>query len=483
MTVKKGQNLELEITDWAFGGRGLAKQDGMAVFVDGAIPQDRVMARVFRKKKNYAEARLVSIIEPSPFRVTPPCKYSSQGAEIRCGGCKCQFLAYPQQLEYKRQQVADTLAHIGNLDGVQVHPTIPSEKIYGYRNKMEFTFSDWRWLLQDELGEEGVDRSFALGLHVPGTFYKVLDMDACLIQPDYGNRILQEARRYIRQSGVPIYGLRSHEGYWRFLMLRHSVADDQWMVNIVTASEDLTIIQPLAQHLIKTCPEISTITNNITARKSSVAIGESEILLHGSGTISDKIGPYKFSISANSFFQTNTRGATRLYEIVKQYADLNGDEILADLYSGTGAIASFLSDSARTVIGIEINAGAITDANNNCQRNHVTNCKFLQGDIKGVLSQLDTPPDVIIIDPPRSGMHPDVVKQVLALAPPRIVYVSCNPATFARDIGMMKDVYTLTEVQPVDMFPHTHHIEAVGRLEKTKKIKVRDFPPINIPEL
>ena len=472
MTVKKGQNLELEITDLAFGGRGLAKVDGLAVFVDGAIPQDRVIARIYRKKKNYAEARLVSILEPSPFRVTPPCKYSSQGAEIRCGGCKFQFLAYPQQLGYKHQQVADSLAHIGNLSDVRVHPTIPSELIYGYRNKMEFTCSDWRWLLQDELGTDGVDRSFALGLHVPGTFHKVLDMDACLIQPESGNRILKEVGQYMRQSGVPVYGLRTHEGYWRFLMLRHSVAYNQWMVNIVTASEDMAAIRPLAQRLMATCPEVVTITNNVTARKSSVAIGEHEILLEGSGTISDKIGPYEFTISANSFFQTNTRGATRLYEIVKKYAGLSGDETLADLYCGTGAIAIFLSDSARTVIGIEISESAIADAKNNCQRNHVTNCEFLQGDIKSVLSQIDKPPDVMIIDPPRSGMHPKVVKQVLALAPPRIVYVSCNPATFARDIGMMKDFYTLTEVQPVDMFPHTHHIEAVGRLEKLGSLVV-----------
>ncbi len=467
MTIKKGQNLELEITDLAFGGRGLAKADGMAVFVDGAVPQDRVMVRIFRKKKNYAEARLISLLEPSPFRVAPPCKYSSRAAEIRCGGCKFQFLAYPMQLEYKRQQVADALAHIGNLNGVHVHPTIPSEKIYGYRNKMEFTFSDWRWLLQDELGKDGVDRSFALGLHVPGTFYKILDMDACLIQPQYGNRILKEVRQYIRQSGVPIYGLRTHEGYWRFLMLRHSVAYNQWMVNIVTASEDLAAIRPLAQRLMDACPEIVTIINNITSRKAGVAIGEYEIILEGSGTIADKIGPYKFNISANSFFQTNTRGAAQLYEIIKKYADLSGNEVLADLYSGTGAIAIFLSDSARTVVGIEINASAIADANNNCQHNHVTNCKFLQGDIKSVLNHLDKPPDVMIIDPPRAGMHPKVVKQVLALAPPRIVYVSCNPATFARDIGLMKDLYTLKEVQPVDLFPHTHHIEAVGRLDKT----------------
>jgi len=466
MTVKKGQTLELEITDFAFGGRGLAKADGLAVFVDGTVPQDRVSARIFRKKKNYAEARLVSITAPSPFRVTPPCKYSTRGAEIRCGGCKCQFLAYPRQLEYKRQQVADALAHIGNLNGVQVHPAIPSEKIYGYRNKMEFTCSDWRWLFQDELGKEGVDRGFALGLHVPGTFHKVLDMDACLIQPEFGNRILQEVSRYIRNSGVPVYGLRTHQGYWRFLMLRHSVAYNQWMVNIVTASEDLATIRPLARHLMETYPEIVSVTNNITARKAGVAIGEYEILLQGSGTITDKIGPYEFTISANSFFQTNTRGATRLYEIVKKYAGLTGDEVLADLYCGTGAIAIFLSDSARTVIGIEINASAITDSQANCRRNHVTNCKFLQGDIKGVLSQIDTPPDVMIIDPPRAGMHPKVVKQVLALAPPRIVYVSCNPATFARDVDMMKDMYILTEVQPVDLFPHTHHIETVGRLER-----------------
>ncbi len=461
MTVKKGQTLTLEITDLAFGGRGLAKVDGLAVFVDGAAPQDRVKVQVYRKKKNYAEARLIAIIEPSPFRVDAPCRFSEF-----CGGCKCQFLAYPRQLEYKQRQVADALSHIGSLDHVTVHSPIPSEKIFGYRNKMEFTCSNWRWLPPHELGQEGVDRSFALGLHVPGTFHKVLDMDACLLQPECGNRILQDVSAYMRRSGAPVYGLRTHQGYWRFLMLRNSVAHNQWMVNIVTASEDLDVVRPLAQQLVETFPEIVTVINNITARKAGVAIGEYEIPLHGPGTIIDKIGPYEFAISANSFFQTNTRGAARLYEIVKKYARLSGDERLADLYCGTGAISIFLSDSAREVIGIEINEGAVRDAEQNCRRNHIQNCKFLPGDIKSTLSQIDQRPDVMIIDPPRAGMHPKVVKQVLDLAPPRIVYVSCNPATLARDVGMMKADYTLTEVQPVDLFPHTHHIEAVGSLER-----------------
>lgn len=461
MTVKKGQTLALEITDLAFGGRGLAKVDGMAVFVDGTAPQDRVNVQIYRKKKNYAEARLVSIIEPSPFRVNAPCRFSDF-----CGGCKCQFLAYPRQLEFKQRQVADALSHIGSLDSVTVHPTIPSEKILGYRNKMEFTCSNWRWLLPEELGQEDVDRSFALGLHVPGTFHKVLDMDACLLQPECGNRILQVVSAHMRRSRAPVYGLRTHQGYWRFLMLRHSVAYNQWMVNIVTAWEDLDVVRPLARQLVETFPEIVTVTNNITARKAGVAIGEYEIPLHGPGTIIDKIGPYEFAISANSFFQTNTRGAAQLYEIVKKYANLSGDELLADLYCGTGAIAIFLSASAREVIGIEINDGAVRDADRNCGRNHIQNCKFLQGDIKSALSQIDQRPDVMIIDPPRAGMHPKVVKQVLALAPPRIVYVSCNPATLARDVGLMKTDYTLTEVQPVDLFPHTHHIEAVGCLER-----------------
>jgi 23S rRNA (uracil1939-C5)-methyltransferase len=461
MAVKKGQAIELEIDQIAFGGKGLCRVEGMAVFIDQAVPGDRVAARIIKKKKSYAEARVLELIAPSSFRVKAPCAYSGI-----CGGCKWQFLDYERQLAYKRQHVQEALEHIGRIQNVRVLPTIASARVFGYRNKMEFSCAERRWLLPEEMGLEDVDTGMALGLHVPGTFYKVLDIEACLLQPGLGNRILSDVRRYIRKSPLPVYGLRSHEGFWRFLVLRHSAALDQWMVNIVTASEDLAQVQPLADQLRDTYDNVVSVVNNITARRSAVAVGEREILLCGEAVIVDHIGGYAFELSANSFFQTNTLGAERLYDTAKTYAGLTGKETVVDLYCGAGTIAIYLAQMAETVIGLEIADSAVVDARRNCLRNNVHNCRFISGDIRYTLEQIGTRPDVMIIDPPRAGMHQDVVQQVLAMSPEKIVYVSCNPATLARDIALLKEAYHVAEVQPVDMFPHTYHIESVAKLLK-----------------
>lgn len=461
MTVKKGQTVDLTISDMAFGGKGLARLDGYAVFVDQSVPLDRVAARIVKKKKNYAEARIVDLLEPSPHRVTPPCPYSGY-----CGGCKWQFVAYEQQLAYKRQQVAAALEHIGGIQGVPVHPTVPSERRFGYRNKMEFTCSDRRWLMPHEMDREGLDTEFALGLHVPGTYYKVLDTTACLLQPEAGNQILDDLRSYIRASNRPVYGLRSHTGFWRFAMLRHSVSEDCWMVNLITAAEDERVLRPLADRLMDRYPRIVSVVNNVTARPAGIAVGEYEVHLAGAATLMDRIGDYRFEISANSFFQTNTRGAESLYHTVKTYAMLTGAETVVDLYCGTGTIAIYLSNSAEQIVGLEIAESAVKDARLNCLSNQVTNCRFIQGDIRETLAGMDVRADVMVIDPPRVGIHKDVVAQILEMGAARIVYVSCNPATMARDLALLKDRYRIMEVQPVDMFPHTFHIESVARLEK-----------------
>jgi len=460
MVVKKGELIKLRISDLAFGGKGLARIDGFTVFVDGTVPLDLIIARITKRKKQYAEARVDTLLEPSPDRIDPPCRYSGF-----CGGCRWQFLNYDKQLLYKRQHVVDSLERIGLIRGAQVHPTIPSTSIFGYRNKMEFSCSDRRWLLPDEMDRAGIDKDFALGLHVPGTFYKVLDTRECLLQPRMGNHILGDVRRYIKDSNAPVYGLRSHTGFWRFLMLRHSAAYDQWMVNVITATEDRRTVQPLADLLIDKYSRIVSVVNNVTSRKAGVAVGEYEIPLAGTSCIRDKVGGFEFEISANSFFQTNTLGAERLYETVKEYSRLSGIETVVDLYTGTGTIAIWLAEYAKEVIGIEIVESALTDAVNNCRINRIANCRYIHGDIKDCLSQVSVRPDVMVIDPPRSGMHKEVVRQVLNMAPNRIVYVSCNPATMARDIGMVRERYQVVEVQPVDMFPHTYHIEAVARLE------------------
>ncbi|MDJ0668716.1 MAG: 23S rRNA (uracil(1939)-C(5))-methyltransferase RlmD [Desulfobacterales bacterium] len=460
MPVKKGQIIEIDVEDMAFGGKGLARIDGMAVFVDQAAAGDRVEARIIRKRKQYAEARVLNLIAPSADRIAAPCPYSGY-----CGGCKWQFLRYAKQLEYKRRHVADALRHIGLLEEVNVHPTLPADPIFGYRNKMEFSCADRRWLLPAEMGRDDLDTSFALGLHVPGTFHKVLDTEACLLQPDLGNTLLGMVRREMRRSGRPAYGLRSHEGFWRFLMLRHSVAHDRWMVNLITAEEDDALLKPLAARIIEAHPQVAAVVNNVTTRKAAVAFGEYEVPLAGDTCLRDGIGPYEFQISANSFFQTNTRSARMLYETARAYARLTGSETVMDLYCGTGTIAIFMAEGAREVVGIEMTASAIQDARRNCRQNGVDNCRFFAGDVRRLLPTLTMMPEVMVIDPPRDGMHKDVVAQVKTRAPQRIVYVSCNPATLARDIGLLKANYHLAEVQPVDMFPHTWHIEAVARLE------------------
>jgi len=490
MTVRKGDIQELHIDRVAFGGQGIARVDGLVIFVKGAIPGDRVNALIFRKKKAYAEAKMQELLDPSPDRIEAPCPYFGI-----CGGCQWQHVKYERQLEYKRGHVEEALSHIGSLSGIEVHAPIASEKRFAYRNKMEFSFSDRPWLPHPpspistptlslprqrgrELGENGGGEvgvkqqhgnvTLALGLHVPGTFDKIIDVDACLLQQERGNEILREVKHFAGKSGLPPYGLKSHEGFWRFLTLRHSAYLDEWMVNLVTSEMRTEVLLPLAQRLTARFPNVKTVVNNITARKASIAVGEKEVILSGAGTIQDRIGPSSFQISANSFFQTNSLGAGRLYGKVVEYAELRGREIVLDLYSGTGTIPIFLASSSRRVIGMEIAESAVLDARRNCQENGIENCEFILGDIRENLSLLKIQPEVIIIDPPRAGMHQDVLSRVLEIGAERIVYVSCNPATLARDLGLMQKQYHVSEIQPVDMFPHTYHVECVAKLSRRR---------------
>lgn len=464
MIIRKGDIIELWVDKTAYGGQGIARFDGLAIFIKGAVPGDRILAQVIKKKKSYADARLLEIIDPSADRIAPPCPYSGY-----CGGCQWQFLKYEKQLEYKRDHVRDSLMRLGGLPETMIHQVIPSEKTFGYRNKMEFSFSDRRWLLPDEFQKDQSVPDFGLGLHVPGTFNKVIDVEACLLQNDNGNKILREVRRYVKESGVPVYGLKTQIGFWRFLTLRHSAASDEWMVNLVTSEENNRVMEPLAEILSKNPDNIKTVVHNINSRKAAIAVGEREIVLAGDGYIEDRIGPFNFQISANSFFQTNTRGAEILYEKVVEYAGLTGTETVLDLYCGTGTIPIFLSGQAKEVVGMEIVESAILDAEKNCKENNISNCRFVLGDIKEKLKTIKIKPDVLIIDPPRAGMHKDVLAGVLELATETIVYVSCNPTTMARDMGQMHNDYEVIEVQPVDMFPHTYHIESVAKFVRRKK--------------
>ncbi len=462
MPIKKGQEIDLEITDVAYGGRGVAKVDGMAVFVDQAVTGDRVRARVFRRKKTYAEARTLEVLSPSPCRITPPCPYSRY-----CGGCKWQFVDYRHQLTFKKRHVVDALERIGGIRDVLVFDTIASENVFGYRNKMEFSCARQRWLLPHELGQEDIPRGFGLGLHVPGTFDKVIDIDACLLQPATGNRILSLIREEMRVSGKDAYHQRHHTGFWRFAMLRHSVAHDTWLVNLISAEAAPAIMKPIAEKLMdRFSGRIAGVVNNVTARKSAVAVGDVEIPLVGAPFLSERIEPYTYRVSANSFFQTNTRGAGNLYDTVQRFAGLAGTERVLDLYCGTGTIAIALSAKADRVTGIDIVPSAVEDARQNCRLNAIDNVTFIEGDIRQVLPGLGETPQVVVIDPPRVGMHKDVVAAILELAAPRMVYVSCNPSTLARDVALLSVDYRIDHVQPVDLFPHTFHIESVVQLTR-----------------
>jgi 23S rRNA (uracil1939-C5)-methyltransferase len=459
MKLRKEDILELWVDKMAFGGQGIARTDGFVVFVKGAVPGDRVMARIVKSRKDYAEAELIEVIDASPDRVKPPCPYNGF-----CGGCNYQHLEYSRQLEYKREHIRDSMERIGSIHDALIHDVIPSESIFGYRNKMEFSFSDRRWLPPGEFVKGETEEEFGLGLHVPGVFYKVIDMKGCLLQDETGNRILRAVKEFVKAGNVPVYGLKSHEGFWRFLTLRRSVAYDEWLVNIVTSEERKEIVIPLAQSLKREFTNIRTIVNNITSKKAGISFGEKEIVLSGEGRIKDRIGGYEFQVSANSFFQTNTSGAARLYEKVVEYAELKGDETVLDLYSGTGTIPIFLSGRAKEVIGIEIVESAVSDAEKNCRENRIANCSFILGDIRKKLDDLKKRPDVLVIDPPRAGMHKDIPPKIMEMGVKTIVYVSCNPATMARDINALQQRYELIEIQPVDMFPHTFHIESVAKL-------------------
>jgi 23S rRNA (uracil1939-C5)-methyltransferase len=483
--VKKGDELELEISGYAYEGKGISKiqknviKPGSAtnsdselanyvVFVNGSYPGDRVQAKLGKIKNSYSEAKLIEIIKPSEFRVQPRCKYFGT-----CGGCKQQDLNYEMQLNYKQQQVKEIFEHIGRLTDFEIEDILPSENIFFYRNKMEFSFADKRWLTEDELNTNTIaDRNFALGLHIPRIFDKVLDIDECFLQSETSNKILNFSREFFKGKKSSIYTTKTHQGYLRNLVIRQSQRTDDLMVNIVTSKEDDDLMHDYSESLRRELPQITTIINNINLKKASVAIGDYEKVLYGSGVIFDKIGNYKFRISANSFFQTNTLQAENLYKTALDFAEFNGNEIVYDLYSGAGTIAIYISSNVKKVYGFESVETSLTDAIENAKINEVENVEFISANLYKsflpIVEMKNIPkPDVIIIDPPRSGMDKNTVADVLKLNPEKIVYVSCNPATQVRDIRMMADAgYNLVKIRPIDMFPHTFHIENVALLIK-----------------
>jgi len=463
--MEKGEEKILNIESLSGDGKTIARDDGMVFFVENAVPGDVVNARIWKIRKKYAEARAVNIITPSPFRIAPKCQHFGI-----CGGCRWQDLTYEKQLHFKQQHIVNAFKHIGGFSDPSVQPVISCENPYYYRNKMEFTFSNFRWLTKEEFEpDKEQQQEVALGLHVPLRYEKVLNIEECYLQSDLSTGILNTVREIFKVWESSVYSTQTHEGYLRHLVIRDGKRTGEVMVNLVTTYDWPESMQKLTELLLKQFPEITTIVNNITERKSMVAFGETEKVYHGPGYINEKIGDFTFRISANSFFQTNTLQAEKLYEVAKELANLSSKDVVYDLYSGTGTIAIYLADAVERVIGIEVVESAIANAERNAELNKISNCYFLQGDLKDRLTTDRTwldehpKPSIVILDPPRSGAHPKVIEKVLKLSPERIVYVSCNPATQARDAKLFfEGGYKLKVIQPVDMFPHTDHIEAVA---------------------
>jgi 23S rRNA (uracil1939-C5)-methyltransferase len=465
MALKKGEEVTLEIESAAFRGKGVAKVDGLAVFVYGTAPGDVVKARIIKKKKNYREAKLLEVLEPSKDRIEPKCQHANV-----CGGCSWQHVPYAKQLEYKGQQVADHITRLGGLSDTIIHPAMGSESEFYYRNKMEYSFSNRRWLTREEINrDEFVDDSgFAAGMHAPGRFDKILNLNECHLQREESFEILDFVRNYCIQYDIPPFDAMKHEGFMRHLMIRNSFHTDDFMVNLVTYQDDQELIKKLSDELLEKFPVITTIVNNINDTKSPTSIGRIEKVIHGPGYIVDKIGDHTFKIHPNAFFQTNTAQAERLYETAREFADLKDGEIVYDLYCGVGTLSLFMSQKAEKVLGIELVDVAVQNAKFNAKENNIGNVSFIKGDMKDVFTQemVDKfgAPDVLITDPPRAGMHPDVVKRLKELKVPKLVYVSCDSSTMARDLKELAEVYDVQEVQPVDMFPQTYHVEAVAKL-------------------
>lgn len=456
---------KVKITDIGSEGNALARVENMVVFVPMLIPGDIVDIQVVRKRKKFMEGRVVKFHEYSADRIKPRCIHFGV-----CGGCKWQHLPYPLQLKFKQKQVTDNLSRIGKVDLPEENSIIGSPDLYLYRNKLEYTFSHKRWLTNEEISTSAeIVREDGLGFHIPGLFDKVLDITECHLQPEPTNEIRNVVREYAVSNNLEFFDLREQTGLLRNLIVRNNL-DGDVMVIVVFFRDDRKEREKLLDFLLEKIPRITSLMYIINSKKNDSLGDQEPILYSGNDHLIENMGGLKFRIGPKSFYQTNTRQAYELYKTVLQYAGLTGKEVVYDLYTGTGTIANFVAGKAAKVVGIEYVDEAIKDARQNSELNGIDNTVFFAGDMKDVLSDefitTNGRPDIIITDPPRAGMHEDVVKVILKASPAKIVYVSCNPATQARDISLMAGSYDVEAVQPVDMFPHTQHVENVVLLEK-----------------
>lgn len=455
----------VEITGVAAEGKSIARVDDMVVFIPYGAPGDVVNIKLDKKKSSYAEAHIVDMVKPSPDRVTPACEHFGV-----CGGCKWQHIPYESQLRYKRDQVVDALTRIAKVEIPEVNPTLGSKETFCYRNKLEYTFSCKCWITFEDLrsGREIADRN-ALGFHIPGAFDKVLDIKKCWLQDDLSNRIRLFVRQYALAKGYEFYDIKAQQGLMRTLMVRIASTGEVMLI-VVFARPEQEKIDDMMGAIAAEFPEITSLLYVVNQKVNDTIADQEVITYRGRDYINEEMEGLQFRIGPKSFYQTNSLQAYELYKVARRMACLKPDDLVYDLYTGTGTIANFVARQVKKVVGIEYVPEAIADAKLNSEVNGIDNTIFFAGDMKDVLTdgfiEEHGRPDVMIIDPPRAGMHEDVVNVILNARPERIVYVSCNPATQARDLALMDSLYRVEEVQPVDMFPHTHHVENVVRMTR-----------------
>lgn len=455
----------IEITRIAAEGKAIAKVDDLVIFVPYVVPGDIVDVQLTKKKNSYAEAKVVKIKEYSPIRQEAVCAHFGV-----CGGCKWQILPYSEQLKHKQQQIVDNLVRIGKVDLPEISPILGSEKTVFYRNKMEYTFSNKRWLTEAEIKSgQSFDNMNVLGFHIPGMFDKVMNIQKCWLQDDIANDIRNDVRDFCLENQYTFFDLRAQEGLMRNIMIR-TMSTGQIMLLIQFFYEDTERQEKLMQYIADKYPQITALLYTINSKANDTITDQEILVFKGGDCIYEEMEGLRFKIGPKSFYQTNSSQAYELYKIAREFAGLSGNELVYDLYTGTGTIANFVARHARQVIGIEYVPEAIEDARINARLNGIENTLFFAGDMKSILTEDFLSeygrPDVIITDPPRAGMHDDVIRVILSAEARRIVYVSCNPATQARDLSLLDGKYRVTKVQPVDMFPHTHHVENVVLLER-----------------
>lgn len=472
MTIKDPQKKEIEltITDVAVGGKGISRENGKVIFVEKGLPGQRVLVQLYKIKKDYSEGRVIEVLKNSPLYCEPKCSHFSY-----CGGCSFQNMNYEEQIQYKRQWVVDSLCRIGGFDTISVDETLPAPEPFFYRNKMEFSFSNKTW---DPVTKKINNDTFGLGLHLPGRYDTVITIDECFLQSNASNRIVHVVREMTEKSGLPAYNIQTHKGFWRFLIIREGKSTGEMLINLITnecSEEERSFVDSAVKKLSKKLPEVSGFFHSEHSGKSQAASWQSIRKIYGADHIEDKIGNSTYRIDCETFFQTNTCQTKNLYEVVREAGKFGGHEILFDLFSGIGTIPVFLSGFARKIVGFEINEKSVEAARTNAERNGAENCRFVQGKVRSLLKQTDKlirkfgQPDVIVANPPRNGMDRKTLERIIKLNAHRIVYVSCNPATLARDAKILGERYDIEKVTPVDMFPQTAHIETVMSMVKNDK--------------